>query len=111
MKFSSLIGEEFEIDGSTYIVTDGEINGEEILSRIKKEINMLKTKNKRKTPLISKKSIVSAINLYEEKIDDEIYNIKILSKYLYEIQGYHASYTVDIQSNTVNKCYPDPDWS
>ena len=57
----------------------------------------------RKTPLTSKRKIVSMVNLYEQYVDEEIISI---SPPCY-IQGRINNYHVDISKNTVNKIYPD----
>ena len=64
----------------------------------------------RKTPLMSKNKIVSAVNLYERFIDEPIENIKIWTSTSYYITGTYNTYSVDIKNNKVEKVYPDPEW-
>jgi hypothetical protein len=73
-------------------------------------IHILKPMKKRKTLLISKNKIVTAINLFEKHVDDEITNIRIFSSTNYEITGMNSLYSVDISKNSVNKVYPDYDY-
>ena len=40
-KHGSIVGHRFEIDGKTYVITDGEVNFEKELEKIKKLVNNL----------------------------------------------------------------------
>jgi len=40
-KHGSIIGQRFEIDGKTYVITDGEVNFEKQIEQINKMINNL----------------------------------------------------------------------
>lgn len=75
---------------------------------------------KRKNKLISKKKLIVAINLFEQKIDEEIESINILSSNTYRINGspysgvlsgIEGGYIVDISKNSVEKSYPDMDFN
>lgn len=57
----------------------------------------------RKTPLSSKRKIVSMINLYEQYVDEPIISITPPCF----IESYCHKYLVDISKNTVRKIYPD----
>jgi len=59
----------------------------------------------RKTPSISRRKIISMINLYEKYVDEKILSI---DPYGY-IKGTNNNYNVNIQTNKVNKVYDDPD--
>lgn len=65
----------------------------------------------RKTPLISKNKLVTAIKLYEKYIDDTVEKITIWSSTRYQIEGGKHSYIVDISNNKVSIAYPDPDYN
>jgi hypothetical protein len=65
------------------------------------------TSKDRKTPLNSKKKIISAILLYEMYVDEPISSINICTSTRYLFNG---KWSVDIQSNRVDISYPDPDW-
>jgi len=65
---------------------------------------------KRSTPLISKRKIVSAINLYEKHVDESIKSIRIWSSTTYQFNGINNNYFVDIANNKVSKSYPDPEY-
>jgi hypothetical protein len=65
------------------------------------------TSKDRKTPLNSKKKIISAILLYEMYVDEPISSINIWTSTRYLFNG---KWSVDIQSNRVDISYPDPDW-
>jgi hypothetical protein len=57
-------------------------------------------------PFQSKNKIVSAITLYEQYVDEYIDTIKIYSSTMYLIND---KWTVNIATNKVYKCYPDPE--
>ena len=59
--------------------------------------------------LISKRKLIRAVQLFEDKIDDTINSIRIYSSNSYEIKGYKDNYIVDVQNNKVSKVYPDPE--
>lgn len=60
----------------------------------------------RKTKLISKRKIVSMINLYEKYVDERIVSIDPTGY----IQSERSNYYVNIATNKVDKVYPDPDF-
>ena len=64
----------------------------------------------RKSKLISKNKLLNAVNLFESKIDKTIEEIKIYSSNHYLIITKGKDYNVDLTTNTVDICYPDPDW-
>jgi hypothetical protein len=59
----------------------------------------------RKTPSISRRKIISMINLYEKYVDEEITSINPDGY----IQSYYNNYVVNIHTNKVNKVYNDPE--
>lgn len=61
----------------------------------------------RTTPLMSKRKVVTAINLYETYVDAPVDSIKIITSTLYEFKTYYCCYSVDIAHNKVKKIYPD----
>lgn len=61
----------------------------------------------RKSKLINKRCLKSAINLFELKIDDDIVKIQIVSSQYYLIDGRYKKYAVDLTTNSVCKSYPD----
>lgn len=63
---------------------------------------------KRKEKAQSRNKIITAINLYEQYVDEKIDNIKIQSSTKYFI---NYKWLVDISTNKVNIIYPDPDIS
>ena len=65
---------------------------------------------KRKNKLQSKRKLVNALKLFENKIDDTVINIKIISSTYYIFKTNNNKYSVDISNNTVDKVYDDPDW-
>lgn len=65
---------------------------------------------KRKTPLMNKKKIVTAINLFEKYVDEPIENIILISSIYYHFECYNNNYSVDIKNNKVNKVYPDSEY-
>lgn len=60
----------------------------------------------RKTPLQSKRKVVSMMNLFEKYIDEKIVSINLD---LNKIIGSRYEYRVDIDNNKVERIYPDPD--
>ena len=66
---------------------------------------------KRKTKLQSKRKIVNAIKLFESKIDEKFISIEIITDTYYIFKTDTYKYSVNLQSNYVNKEYPDPDYS
>ena len=54
----------------------------------------------------SRTKLVSMVELYEKYIDEPIGTIRIFSSTVYLIND---KYTVDINSNKVSRCYPDPE--
>ena len=70
----------------------------------------MKPIKKRRTPLMSKRKMVTAINLYEKYVDEPIENIKILSSNEYEFVGRDNNYVVDIANNNIRDVHPDPEW-
>lgn len=67
----------------------------------------MKNTSPRKNKLISKKKLVTAINLFEDKVDDKIESIKIYTSNTYEVTTDRYKYSVNISTNNVEKIYPD----
>ena len=63
----------------------------------------------RKTPLISKKKIKVAINLFEKYVDEPIEYIRIYGKNTYEFKTWQHKYSVDISNNKVKRVFDDID--
>ncbi len=61
---------------------------------------------KRKTGSQSRNKVVSMIDLYEKYVDEPISLIRILSSTRYLVNN---KWTVDIQTNKVERSYPDPE--
>ena len=61
----------------------------------------------RKTESQSRNKVVSMIELYEKYVDEPIKTIRIWSSTRYLIND---KWNVDIQTNKVERSYPDPDW-
>jgi hypothetical protein len=59
---------------------------------------------KRKVGEQSRKKLITAINLYEQYVDEKIDTIKIWSSVKYLIND---KWLVDISTNKVNRTYPD----
>ncbi len=62
---------------------------------------------KRKTESQSRNKVVSMIELYEQYVDEPIETIRIWSSTRYFVND---KWNVDIQTNKVDRSYPDPDW-
>jgi hypothetical protein len=61
----------------------------------------------RKTESQSRNKVVSMIELYEKYVDEPIETIRIWSSTRYLVND---KWNVDIQTNKVDRSYPDPDW-
>ena len=61
----------------------------------------------RKTESQSRNKVVSMIELYEKYVDEPIETIRIWSSTRYLIND---KWNVNIQTNKVERSYPDPDW-
>ena len=61
----------------------------------------------RKTESQSRNKVVSMIELYEKYVDEPIKTIRIWSSTRYLIND---KWNVDIQTNKVERSYPDPEW-
>lgn len=61
----------------------------------------------RKTKPQSRNKVVSMIELYEKYVDEPIETIRIWSSTRYLIND---KWNVDIQTNKVERSYPDPEW-
>lgn len=61
----------------------------------------------RKTESQSRNKVVSMIELYEKYVDEPIETIRIWSSTRYLVND---KWNVDIQTNKVERSYPDPDW-
>ena len=61
----------------------------------------------RKTESQSRNKVVSMIELYEKYVDEPIKTIRIGSSTRYLIND---KWNVDIQTNKVERSYPDPEW-
>lgn len=61
----------------------------------------------RKTESQSRNKVVSMIELYERYVDEPIETIRIWSSTRYLVND---KWNVDIQTNKVDRSYPDPDW-
>ena len=61
----------------------------------------------RKTPSQSRNKVVSMIELYEKYVDEPIEKIVIWSSTCYLVND---KWEVNIQTNKVEKSYPDPDY-
>ena len=64
----------------------------------------MKPLKERRTPLQSKRKVVSMMNLFEKYIDESIISINISTN---EITTWNNTYRVDIINNEVKKTYPD----
>jgi len=64
---------------------------------------MVRLKN-RKTPLSSKRKLISMVKLYEQFVDEPIKTIDPVNGY---IQSDYNNYSVNISTNKVKKVYPD----
>lgn len=71
---------------------------------------MLVKLEKRKTKSQSRRKITSAINLYEQYVDEKFKSIKIISDTYYYFNTDYYTYSVNISTNKVDKTYPDPDF-
>jgi hypothetical protein len=60
----------------------------------------------RKTPVQSRNKVVSMIELYEKYVDEPIETIRVWTSTTYLIND---KWRVDIQTNKVERTYPDPD--
>jgi len=60
----------------------------------------------RKTPAQSRNKVVSMIELYEKYVDEPIETIRVWTSTTYLIND---KWRVDIQTNKVERTYPDPD--
>mgnify|MGYP006362989247 CR=1 FL=1 len=63
--------------------------------------------SRRKTPSQSRNKVVSMIELYEKYIDEPIETIRVWTSTKYLIND---KWNINIQTNKVEKCYPDPTW-
>lgn len=61
----------------------------------------------RKTESQSRNKVVSMIELYEKYVDEPIETIRIWSSTRYLVND---KWTVNIQTNKVQRSYPDPEW-
>ena len=61
----------------------------------------------RKTESQSRNKVVSMIELYEKYVDEPIETIRIWSSTRYLVND---KWNVNIQTNKVERSYPDPDW-
>lgn len=61
----------------------------------------------RKTKSQSRNKVVSMIELYEKYVDEPIETIKIWTSTIYLVND---KWNVNIQTNKVDRSYPDPDW-
>ena len=61
----------------------------------------------RKTESQSRNKVVSMIELYEKYVDEPIETIRIWSSTRYLVND---KWNVNIQTNKVDRSYPDPDW-
>ena len=61
----------------------------------------------RKTESQSRNKVVSMIELYKKYVDEPIETIRIWSSTRYLVND---KWNVDIQTNKVDRSYPDPDW-
>lgn len=61
----------------------------------------------RKTESQSRNKVVSMIELYEKYVDEPIETIRIWSSTRYLVND---KWNVDIQTNKVERSYPDPEW-
>ena len=66
----------------------------------------MKRLEKRSTESQSRNKMVSMIDLYEQYVDESIASIRIWSSSIYLIND---KWVVDITTNTVSICYPDPE--
>ena len=67
---------------------------------------MERLKNRR-TESQSRNKFVSMIELYEKYVDEPIETIRVWSSTSYLV---NYKWNVDIQTNKVERIYPDPDW-
>jgi hypothetical protein len=67
---------------------------------------MERLKNRR-TESQSRNKFVSMIELYEKYVDEPIETIRVWSSTSYLV---NYKWNVDIQTNKVERSYPDPDW-
>ena len=76
----------------------------------------MKPLSKRTKRTISTNKLTAAINLFHKHVDEEVTGICIITPTLYKINetnqsyGMDGGYTVNIATNKVKKCYPDPSW-
>lgn len=61
----------------------------------------------RKTESQSRNKVVSMIELYEKYVDEPIETIRIWTSTRYLVND---KWNVDIQTNKVERSYPDPEW-
>jgi hypothetical protein len=66
----------------------------------------MKRLENRGTKSQSRNKMVSMIELYEQYVDESIQSIRIWSSTMYLIND---KWVVDITTNTVSICYPDPE--
>jgi len=66
----------------------------------------MKLLENRGTKSQSRDKMVSMIELYEQYVDESIQSIRIWSSTMYLIND---KWVVDITTNTVSICYPDPE--
>ena len=66
----------------------------------------MKRLENRGTKSQSRNKMVSMIDLYEQYVDESIQSIRIWSSTMYLIND---KWVVDITTNTVSICYPDPE--
>lgn len=67
----------------------------------------MKRLTERKTPSQSRNKIVSMIELYEKYVDEPIETIRIWTSTTYLIND---KWNVNIQTNKVERSYPDPEY-
>lgn len=67
----------------------------------------MKPLTKRNTPSQSRNKVVCMIELYEKYVDESIETIRIYTPTTYLINN---KWSVDIQTNKVERSYSDPDW-
>ena len=66
----------------------------------------MKQLENRSTEPQSRDKMVSMLELYEQYVDESIQSIRIWSSTMYLING---KWVVDITTNRVSICYPDPE--
>lgn len=66
----------------------------------------------RKTPLVSKRKLVAAVELFEKHVDEEIESIELYSHTSdqFMIKGKFNDYSVNVATNKVEVSYPDPEY-